>query len=124
MLNGSLRDLVLHIEKSSDLDMTMWLSVSGSLISGRLVSHRKMVQVTTEAFFGISSIADQAMLSIETDSLVEKEQEFNEGISNIEYLHMVDVIIFHGDKLVRSPFAIVDMDLIGVWGIGNVAADQ
>lgn len=124
MLKGSLRDLVLQIEEGADLDMMIWMSVTGSLLSGRLVSHRMMVRITTEALSKLSAITDQARMSIWSDLLIEKEQELRNDTSEIDNLHMVDVSIFHGDKVVRSPFAIVHLDSIGAWGIGNVAAEN
>jgi len=124
MLNGTLKDLVLGVEKGETNDWPIWISVSGSLISGSLVSHRKMVHQTTELLFQVANIVDQAELIIGSDLLAEKDEEYSQMISEVKNAHLTKVTIFHGDKIVHSPFAIIDLNAVGAWGVGQFHSDN
>jgi hypothetical protein len=120
MLVGSLKDTVRSIEKEEAEGFPAWFSVGGSLLSGLLISHRQMVRTVSELMMDKASVAEQAELSILTDALLEKEREYAEQVSFVESAHLVDVAIIHGDKELHSPFAVIELNLVGAWGLGNV----
>jgi len=119
MLKGSLNDFVLNIEKKENLEFPIWVSVPGSFLSGTLVSNRSMVRQISELMMSAATITDQAFMSIGTDLIDELESEYIESASSVQSAHLLGVTIFHGDKIVHSPFAIVDLNTIGAWGIGQ-----
>jgi len=124
MLRGTLNDFVLNIEKKENLEFPIWISVPGSLLSGTLVSNRSMVRQITELLMVAATINDQAFMSIGTDLIEEKDSDFIESTPFVQSAHLLGVTIFHGDKIVQSPFAIVDLHTVGAWGIGQFNADN
>ena len=124
MLKGTLNDFVLNIEKNENLEFPIWISVPGSFLSGTLVSNRNMVRQISESMMSAATINDQAFISIGTDLIEEKDSDFIESTQFVHSAHLLGVTIFHGDKIVLSPFAIVDLNSIGAWGIGQYSADN
>lgn len=124
MLKGDLNDFVLSFEQGDGGEMSLWVSVPGSMVSGTLVSHRHMVRKVTESMLEKASITDQALMSIQTDKLDEYEREYSRSVSSVESAHLVDVTIFQGDKIFRSSLAVINLDAVGAWGIGTFRAAQ
>ena len=124
MLKGTLSDYVLNIEKKENLELPIWISVPGSFLSGTLVSNRSMVRQISELMMSAATITDQAEMCIGTDLIDELDSEYIESASSVQSAHLLGVTIFHGDKTVHSPFAIVDLHTVGAWGIGQFSADN
>jgi hypothetical protein len=124
MLIGDLSDYVLNFERGQGEEMPIWVSVPGSFLSGTLVSHRHLVRKISEFMMENASITDQALLSIHTDLLDERESEYCKSISKVSSAHLVNVNIFQGNKIFRSPLAVIDLASVGAWGLGEFQVEN
>lgn len=119
MFEGSLHDVVMRMEKGELDPWPIWVSVPGSLIIGKLVSHSEMIRRTTVLVTRDTPIEQKAFANITSFEAEDASKEFAQNLSGVVNAHIAGVTIFHGDKIVRSPFAIIELGAVGAWGLGT-----
>jgi hypothetical protein len=124
MASGTLSEIVLRVEKSDGAPWPVWISVPGSLITGKLVSHGEMIRRTSALVTRDAPIEEQAKIAIASVQVEETSQSKARQLKDALNAHLTDVTIFHGDKLIRSPFAVVELDSVGAWGVGHISNEE
>jgi benzoyl-CoA reductase/2-hydroxyglutaryl-CoA dehydratase subunit BcrC/BadD/HgdB len=120
MFEKSLNDIVMNIEKGDSEGFQVWVSVSGSLINGQLISHKRLLREVTEMTLDFVSIQEQAVICIQNSIIEEKMDEMAHELTQIKKAYLMNVEIIHGDEVIATPFAAVNLDLVGAWGLGTI----
>lgn len=124
MLEGSLSEIVIKIERGELDPWPVWISLPGSLIIGKLVSHSEMIRRTTALVLRNKPVQQKAVANIVSVEAEDASKEFSHNLQNVVNAHIAGATIFHGDKTVRSPFAIIELDTVGAWGVGNFSPEK